>query len=354
MIYTLEEDYGNPSSMHLHGKKARQSLENSRQMIANFLRVKAQEIFFTSGGTESAHLLLNGIMLQKPHGHFVTSGVEHACIYETAKGLEKKGYQTTFLNPGEWGAIQPDAVREAIRSDTRLISLMAVNNETGVKTDWEAIAEIAEANHIPFIVDGVALLGKEAFSIPKGVSAIFFSGHKIHASKGIGFCFCRQNVKLVPTIMGGNQEYNRRAGTENLAAIAGLAEAVNILEESQGNITLHMQQMRNLLEESLLKGLPNITINGDGPRVVNTSNISFIGVDGESLLMKLDLEGISVSHGSACSSGALEPSRILLNMNIPLTQARSAIRFSVGRTTTKSEIERTVLIIVKSINSLLK
>lgn len=354
MVKVLEEDFGNPSSIHFHGQKARQRLEKSRQTIADYLGVKPEEIFFTSGGTESAHLLLNGIMLRKPQGHLISSTVEHACIYETAKELEKKGYAATFLNPGEWGAIKPDAVREAIRPDTRLITLMAVNNETGVKTDWEAISEIAESYHIPFVVDGVALLGKESFQIPKGVSAAFFSGHKIHASKGIGFCFCRQAVKLIPIFMGGSQEYHRRAGTENLSAIAGLAEAVKILAEDQASITCHLKNMRDLLEGSLLKNLPNVIINGLGPRVVNTSNISFDGIDGETLLMKLDLERISVSHGSACSSGALEPSRILLNMNIPLKQARSAIRFSVGRTTSQCEIEQAVSLIRKIINNLLK
>lgn len=352
VVKALESDYGNPSSTHFHGQQARQTLDKSRQTIANFLQVKPQEIFFTSGGTEGAHLLLNGILLQKSKGHFITSTIEHACVYETCKELEKKGYEATYLSSGEWGAITPDAVQAAIRPDTRLITLMAVNNETGIKTDWEAIAEIAAAHHIPFVMDGVALLGKEAFYLPRGLTAAFFSGHKIHAPKGIGFCMCRQSIKLAQVITGGNQENNRRAGTENLAAIAGLAEAIKILQDEQSLITPHLNSLCKLLEESLSTQLFGTHINGQGPRVANTVNLSFDHVDGESLLMKLDLEGISVSHGSACSSGALEPSRILLNMNIPLEQARTAIRFSVGRTTTLQEIEQAVYLIVKAINSL--
>ncbi len=196
MVKVLEEDFGNPSSIHFHGQKARQRLEKSRQTIADYLGVKPEEIFFTSGGTESAHLLLNGIMLRKPQGHLISSTVEHACIYETAKELEKKGYAATFLNPGEWGAIKPDAVREAIRPDTRLITLMAVNNETGVKTDWEAISEIAESYHIPFVVDGVALLGKESFKFQRESMRLFLAGIKFTPQKGSVFVFADKRLNL--------------------------------------------------------------------------------------------------------------------------------------------------------------
>lgn len=351
IVQALQIECGNPSSMHWHGKMARQKLEQSREAVARFLKVKPQEIIFTSGGTEGAELLINGILWQKPKGHFITSSAEHACVYQLTKELEKKGYEGTFLSPGKWGAVKPEAVRAAIRSDTRLITLMAVNNETGVKTDWEAIAEIAEHANIPFVLDGVALLGKEPFILPKGVSAAFFSGHKIYAPKGIGFCFCRQSLKLVPTFVGGSHEFNRRAGTENLSGIIALAAAIGIIEKDQKVITDHLKTMRDLLEKGLTQ-LTGVTVNGQGPRVANTSNLSFSGVDGETLLMRLDMEGISVSHGSACSSGALEPSRILLNMDIPLAEARSAIRFSVGRTTTQTEINQAINIITKIVNEL--
>ncbi|MFI5343986.1 MAG: cysteine desulfurase family protein [Chlamydiales bacterium] len=354
ILEALQTECGNPSSIHLHGRQARQKLEECRESIAHFLQVKPQEIFFTSGGTEGAHTLMHGILLQKPFGHLITSSAEHACVYQTAKELEKKGYAVTFLSPGEWGAVKPEAILEAIQPDTRLIALMAVNNETGVKTDWEAIAAVAEKFNIPFVLDGVSLLGKETFKLPKGVAAAFFSGHKIYTPKGVGFCCCRQSMKLLPTFAGGSQEFNRRAGTENFSGIIGLAKAIHIIAQDQTSITGHLEKMRGLLESTLLSQLTDVQVNGRGPRIVNTANLTFHGVDGEALLMKLDLAGVSVSHGSACSSGALEPSRILLNMGLPLSAARSAIRFSVGRTTSAAEIERASAIIINAVNELRK
>lgn len=347
LIQQLQEEEGNPSSIHAHGRQSRKKLEESRLIIAKFLKLKPNEIIFTSGGTEGAYLLLHGLMKSFANGHLITSTVEHPCVYETAKNFEKLGYQASYLSPGLYGAVHPEAVKETLRPDTRLITLMAVNNETGVKTDIEGIAEIALEARIPFIVDGVALLGKELFQIPRGVSAMFFSGHKLHAPKGIGFCFCRQSLKLLPLYSGGNQEFHRRAGTENLPGIVALAEAVRILDQEQLLITGQLRERRDLLEKMLIDQLGGVSVNGEGPRIVNTTNLSFEGVDGESLLLNLDLEGISVSHGSACSSGALEPSRVILNMGIPLKQARSAIRFSVGRNTTQEEVLEAVEIIKK-------
>lgn len=342
IIQELKEEVGNPSSVHFHGQKCRQRLDQSRHTLAQFLKVKTHEIIFTSGGTEGANLLLNGLFQACSGEHLVTSSAEHSCVYQAAQELEKKGVDVSFLDPGLWGSVKPEAVKDAIRPSTRCIALMAVNNETGVKTDIEAIAALAQEAGIPFIVDGVALLGKEHFSIPAGVSAMFFSGHKLHAPKGIGFMFCKQTLKLNPFLVGGNQEFKRRPGTENLSAIVGLAAAIEILKQEQEEATQQMKQMRDRLEQGLLNQLDDVVINGQGPRVVNVSNLSFLGVDGESLLINLDMEGISVSHGSACSSGALEPSRILLKMGIPSFQARSSLRFSVSQFTTEQEIDFTI------------
>lgn len=338
LIKELEEEEGNPSSTHFQGQQSRRKLEQSRQSIARFFQVKPNEIIFTSGGTEGASLLIQGIMKQHPSGHVITSGAEHACVYQTVKELEKSGAEATFLPAGRHGAVHPDEVEQAIRSGTRLITLMAVNNETGVMTDIESIAALAERRHIPLIVDGVAWLGKELIRIPAGVSALFFSGHKIHAPKGIGFCICRHPLRLTPLFVGGGQENNRRAGTENLPGIVALAAAIEILEKNQEGMMAHMRRMRDQLEGELISSLSDVLVNGSGPRTCNTSNLAFLGVEGEDILMNLDMKGISVSHGSACSSGALEPSRILLEMGIPLSQARSSIRFSVSRTTTEAEI----------------
>lgn len=352
LVEELKNEQGNPSSIHFYGKLTKQKLEGCRYAIARFFKVKPHEVIFTSGGTEGAALLIRGLMLRYPTAHVISSGAEHPCVYQTLAELRKGGADVLFLPTKEWGAVRPEDVEKAIRPETRLITLMAVNNETGVRTDIEAIASIAQRANIPFIVDGVAWLGKEKIDLPVGVSAAFFSGHKIHAPKGVGFCICRSNLKLSPLFAGGNQEFNRRAGTENLPGIIALAQAIALLEQSQDLFIHHMQQMRDLFENELLKRLPNCVVNGFAPRVCNTSNLAFIGLDGESLLIHLDLEGISASHGSACSSGALEPSRVLVEMGIPLTQVHSSLRFSVGRSTTEDEIRQAVAIIVRVVEKM--
>lgn len=352
LIKQLEEEKGNPSSVHFYGQKCRHQLDQSRQIIARFLHAKPNEVIFTSGGTEGAALLLQGYLFQHPNCHVITSGTEHACVYETLKEFQKRGCGVSFLSSGKWGAVSPEEVLQAIRPETRLISLMAVNNETGVKSDIERIAAIAESANIPFFVDGIAWLGKEKIEIPSGVSALFFSGHKIHAPKGVGFCICRRSVKLSPLFFGGNQEYYRRAGTENLPGIAALAEAVRLLEIHQDEWIEHMRRMRDLFELELIKRLPETTVNGLGPRICNVSNLSFPGMDGETMLIHLDKEGIAASHGSACASGALEPSRVLLEMGLTQAQAQSSLRFSFGRTTTESEVHQAVQIIVRIVEKL--
>lgn len=352
LLQELEIEKGNPSSIHFYGRECKKKLEHSREVIAGYLKVKPGEIIFTSGGTEGANLLLQGFFNQVPQGHVITSDAEHSCVYNIMKLMEKKGRDITFLSAGQWGAVQAQELLKAIRPDTCLIVLMAVNNETGVKTGINEIASIAEQRGIPLIVDGVALLGKEAFDIPQGVSAMFFSGHKLHAPKGVGAVFCRSSLKLAPYMIGGAQENNRRAGTENLPGIVAFAKAIELFSENQHAYTERMRFLRDRLEASLKRDLKDISILGEGPRVVNISNISFDGVDGESLLIGLDNEGISVSHGSACTSGAIEPSRILLNMGVPLRKARSAIRFSVSRQTSEEEIDRCVAIVVKLVRKL--
>lgn len=352
IVEELHESEGNPSSIHYHGKRCRQRLDRARSLIAEYLCVKPQELIFISNGTEGANLALRGLFPDHAQGHIITSGAEHSCVHQVVKDLEKRGAQATFLSVGVWGSVRPEAVKKALRPDTKLITLMAVNNETGVKTDIEAIALIAQEAGIPFVVDGVALLGKEQFSIPEGVTGMFFSGHKLHAPKGIGLLFCRQKAKLKPLFIGGEQEFNRRAGSENLPGIVGFAKAIEILKSELEQGSLHMRKMRDHLEEGLKASLEGIWINGEGPRVVNTTNISFEGVDGELLLMRLDQDGISVSHGSACSSGALEPSRVLLDMGIPLERSRSAIRFSVSRFTTQLEIDQCIDRVSRLVRSL--
>ena len=266
--------------------------------------------------------------------------------------MESETLSVSYLPGGSYGATTLEAVKKACRSNTSLIVLMAVNNETGVKTDIESIAAFAKEKGIHFIVDGVALLGKETFTIPEGVSAICFSGHKLHAPKGIGFAFIRKSVKLQPLQTGGDQEFGLRGGTENMTGIIALSEAINLLNTGFEASSKRMEMLRDRLEQGILNQLPHVVVNGEGPRIVNTSNLCFKGIEGELLMANLDMEGIAVSLGSACASGALEPSRVLLNMGLSTDDASSSLRFSLSRFTTEEEIDRTIKAVVSIVRRL--
>lgn len=346
------EDLGNASSIHSYGRAAKAKLSTARRDIANFLGVKTEEIIFTSGGTEGANLLIRGVVGSHAGGHIISTTLEHAAVFETLKSLCHDRWKCTFINPGEYGAATPEQVRAALQSDTKAIVLMAVNNETGVKTDIDSMCAIAQEVSIPLIVDGVALLGKESFKIASGISGMFFSGHKLHGPKGVGIAYIKGNLKLSSICTGGDQEYRRRGGTENLPAILGLAEAVRILREELPGASERILRLREKFEHELSQQLPHCRINGLGPRSVNTSSIAFPGVEGELLLTKLDLAGVAASHGSACASGGLEPSRVLINMGIPMDIAASSIRFSLSRMTTELEIDAAMDIIVKYVQGL--
>jgi cysteine desulfurase len=332
----------NPSSIHFFGQEAKNRLQKARDAIASFLKVKPHEIIFTAGGTEAMNLLLRGICLKEISGHAITSNVEHACVYNTLCDLQGQGLEISFLPAGLLGAVSPAQVKEAIRSDTRFIALTAVNNETGVKHDLDTIGQIALESKIPFFVDGVSWLGKELFSIHPGIAGMAFSGHKFHGPKGCGFAFIRSTWKLHPQMTGGKQEYSLRAGTENLAGIVGLAKAIELLHTELPQATERMAILRDRLEAGLLVKANPVVVNGIGPRICNTCNLSFPGDLGEDLLIALDMAGIAVSHGSACSSGALEPSRILTSMGLPSQIAKSAIRFSLSRNTNVEEIDNAI------------
>lgn len=352
VVYHLEATQGNPSSIHSYGQEARRILSQSRRQIADYLGVKSNEIIFTSSGTEALNMILRGVFDRHPQGHLITSSAEHACVYATAKTMESEGCTVSFLAPGLWGAVTPEAVQKAITPATRLIALMAVNNETGVKTDIQRIAALAQEAKIPFLVDGVGLMGKEVFEIPAGVSAMCFSGHKFHAPKGIGFAYLCSTLRIDPLIIGGEQEFAKRGGTENLPGIAGLAAAISLLQSELPQASNKMLRLRDKLEQELSQRLKGVSVNGLGPRVVNTVNLSFEGIEGETLLAMLDMEGVAVSHGSACASGALEPSRILLNMGMPRVKAATAIRISLSRFTTEDDIDAAIGIISRLVTKL--
>lgn len=349
MVELLRSTPGNPSSSHHYGQEAVKVMTRARQTMADLLGVSPRDLVFTSGGTESINLAIQGILAASP-GHVISTDLEHAAVYNTLRILEARGVPVTYLKPGATGAATPASVAEAIRPETRLIVLMAVNNETGIKTDVEGIARVAQEHAVPFVVDGVAWIGKDAVAIPSGVSALCLSGHKIHGPKGVGALFLRKGTPFVPLCGGGPQERGRRPGTENVAGIAAMAEALSLCYEVLPEAVDKMRDLRDFFEETLCQQMGNVVVHGKGrPRICNTSNIAFTGIDGESLLIQLDLQGVMASHGSACSSGALEPSRVLLNMGISREEASSSLRFSFSRMTTREEIEKAVKIIVNAV-----
>ena len=335
----------NPSSVHQFGQEAKRYITRSRDTIAHTLHVKPSELIFTSGGTEALNYLIRGFYALQPQGHIISSNVEHPAVRLTLADLERMGASVTYLDAGLWGAIRPDLLEAAITPKTRLITLMAVNNITGVKTDFTAIAAIAEKHQVPLVVDGVQLLGKEEFQIPRGVSGMAFSSHKIHGPQGVGLALLRSHYKLPPLITGGAQEQGRRGGTENIPGIVGFAKAVQLLQKALPNATSQMQKLRDRLIEGVMRAIGNIVVHGQGPRICNTAHIGFPGIDAETLLIQLDLAGVAASHGSACTSGGLEPSPILLSMGIPPKLAASSIRFSLSRFTTAEEIDHTIELI---------
>ncbi|MCE5293638.1 MAG: cysteine desulfurase [Chlamydiales bacterium] len=343
--------FGNPSSIHGYGQEARAYLIKARDDIARLFGVRSQEIIFTATATEALNMLLRGFFGSDFSGHMITSSVEHPAVYATCQYLESRGVEVTYLAVGPYGAPKPEELKAAIKSNTRLICLMAANNETGVETDINQMAEIAISHKIPFIVDGVSLLGKEIFSkLHPGISAICFSGHKCYAPKGAAFAIVRKGFKLQPHLTGGHQEHGIRAGTENLASIVTMAKALEYLVEESKVYLEPLRALRDYFEDELKKRFEFVTINGTGPRIANTSNVCFQDVDGEALLMYLDLQGVAASLGSACSSGALEPSRVLLNMGLTRKQALASIRFSLSRYTTRQEIDQTLQILSQALN----
>ncbi len=333
-------DYGNPSSIHRPGQLARQHLWAARSQIAAYLGGTTDELLFTSGGTESINLMVRGFHAAHPGGHWITTAIEHSALYQTIQELaQKEKVSVTYIPCGLYGAPKPEAIKASIRHDTSALIFSAVNGETGVRIDLEQITQIALLHNIPLLIDAVAWIGKEPPPLYPGIAAYAISGHKFHAPKGIGALFCRTSLKLFPEITGGPQEYQKRAGTENLPGAIALAEAISILKEEQSMISTSLLQLRKRLEEGLFQSIPDLLLNGEGPRISNTVNISFTGVDGESLLMQLDRAHIAVSHGSACASGAIEPSRVLREMGMDRKRARSSLRFSLSRMNTESEVD---------------
>jgi cysteine desulfurase len=334
------ERFGNASSIHHHGQETRAAVEDARESVAELLGCGTSEIVFTSGGTESDNLALAGWV--GPGDHVITSSVEHHAVLHASKHLEKLGCELTILPVDSRGLIDPADVDRALRPNTKLISVMMANNETGVLEPMEEIGKIARRANVLFHTDAVQAAAKVPIDVGRiGCDALSISGHKIHAPQGVGALYLKKGTRLEPLFHGGRHERSRRAGTENVAGIVGLGKAAELarLALDRGD-DKKMAAMRDRLQQGILAQVTETGVNGEGAaRVPNTTNIHFEGIEGEALEIALDLKGLAVSTGSACSSGAIEPSHVLIAMGLRPDQARSSIRFSLGKQTTESDID---------------
>jgi len=356
----LAEEFGNASSVHAFGQRARARVDDARAHVAALIDADQSEVVFTAGGTESDNFALRGAAeALEPTGrkHIVASGIEHEAVLMTLRALERRGWSVTILNVGESGVLTPQALERVMNSDTALVSIMHANNEVGTIQPVAELAAIAHRSGALFHTDAVQSVGKIPVSVRAlDVDLLSLSGHKFGGPKGTGALWIKRNVRLTPFMTGGRQERNRRAGTENVAGIAGLGAAAAYAARALPVHASHVGVLRDRLERGILAGVPGTRLNGDPDRrVPNTSNISFDGLEAESLLIALDLEGVAVSTGSACSSGTLEPSHVLKAMGFSGVRTRNAIRFSLGPANTEAEIDfvvRTVPGLVTKLRSL--
>ncbi|MCP4178209.1 MAG: cysteine desulfurase [bacterium] len=349
MLPYFLEKYGNPSSTHDFGQKVIHAIDNSRLQISKFIGSKPDEIIFTGSGTESNNLVLIGIAHKNRNkkNHIITTMIEHSSVFSTCKFLENIGYKVTYLPVDNNGLVSPDDVKAAITDKTVLISVMMANNETGTIQKIEEISKIAEGNRVYMHTDAIQAAGKLRLDVNKlSVDLLSISGHKIYGPKGIGALYIRRGISIDPIIHGGGQEKKIRSGTENVPGIIGLGKACEIADRDFDKNVAHLTKLRNALESGILKNIPNAKINVlSENRVASTSNISFPGVENESLLVRLDLNGIAVSTGSACGATSSEVSRSLKAMGLSTKELYSALRFSVGLSTTMEDIEHTVEVI---------
>lgn len=343
MLPCFTESFGNPSSIHSCGRRALAYVKEARRQVAELLGCQASEIVFTSSGTEGDNLALKGMLNRGDH--LIVSAIEHSAILMACKWLEKQGCEVTCVGVNGNGQVEPDSIRGALKPNTRLISVMMANNETGVLQPVEEIGRIAAEADIWFHTDAVQAAGKVSISVNQiGCDLLTLSAHKFHGPQGIGALFVRAGTPLRPQLHGGHQEKRRRPGTENVAGIAGLGRACALAQSGFVNGSIQrIAGLRDRLESVLTSLVPGTRINGRGaPRVANTTNILFENVSGDALVLALDELGIAASRGSACSAGAADPSSVLMAMGLNGQQSRSSVRFSLGKQNTPEEIDLTI------------
>jgi len=339
------EHFGNASSIHHHGQETRAAVERARESIAALLGCRASEIVFTSGGTEADNLAIFGLEnlgLAKRGSHVITSTIEHHAVLNSCKYLQTSGCEVTYVPVDGHGQVDPDEVRKALRPNTRLISIMMANNETGVLQPLEEIGRVAAEADVYFHTDAVQAAGKIAIDVKRiGCDLLSISGHKMHAPQGVGALYVRKGTALRSMLHGGGHERSRRAGTENVPGIVALGRAAELARQGFARDDAdRISGLRDRLEQTILNQVEATAVNGqDAPRVPNTTSIHFEGIEGEALVIALDLKGLAVSTGAACSSGAIEPSHVLTAMGMRPDQARGSLRFSLGKQNTSEDID---------------
>src|SRR5713101_7102010 len=344
MLPYFSEIFGNPSSIHAFGREAREGMDLARERVASFLKVSSQEIVFTSGGTESDNFAVKGLAAARGKGHLITSKVEHHAVLRTCQALEAQGFDVAYVGVDEHGMVDPEDVRRAIRPDTIAISIMHANSEVGTIQPIAAIGRIAREHGIPLHVDAVQTLGKVPLDLDAfGIDVLSFSGHKIYGPKGVAALYIRKGTKMVAIQHGGEHERRRRAGTENVPGIVGLGKAVEVRARDMMDEAVRVTALRDRLWNSVRRRIPEVRLDGHPTeRLPGTNNIAFRHVESESIVLGLDLKGVAVSAGSACTAGHVEPSHVLVALGLPLDWAMGAVRFSLGRTTTTEDVDYAV------------
>ncbi|MEK7879846.1 MAG: cysteine desulfurase NifS [candidate division NC10 bacterium] len=341
MLPYFGERFGNPSSVHSFGREARDGLDTARETIARFLRAGKDELLFTSGGTESDNLAVKGVAWASGSGHIITSQIEHHAVLHTCQALEAQGFRVTYLPVDEFGMVDPDDVTRAVRPDTILITVMHANSEVGTIQPVAEIGRIARERGIPFHVDAIQTLGKVPIDLDAfGINLLSFSGHKIYGPKGVAGLYIRKRTKMVAVQHGGDHERRRRAGTENVPGIVGFGKAVEIRAREMEAEGARLMAQRDRLWAGISAQVPEVRLNGHPTRrLPGTLNVSFRHVESESIVLGLDLKGVGLSAGSACTSGNVEPSHVLVAMGVPLDWAVGAVRASLGRENSPEDID---------------
>ena len=344
MIPYLKEQYGNPSSIHRYGRMAHKAIEKARKQIASLINADTSEILFTSGGTESNNTVLNGVAMKNPSSKIITSMIEHDAILEPCKKLSQNGFDVEYISVDSYGMINPIDIENAISEKTSIVSIMFGNNEVGTIQPISEIAKICSKHNVLFHTDAVQAVGKVPINVKElSIDLLSISSHKLYGPKGIGALYIKNGINLDPVILGGGQEHGLRSGTENVANIVGFGKACEIAKNNLSENISHTKKLRDILVEKVLNEIPKVTLNGHlQSRLPNNAHFTFLGVNGEDLIIKLDENGIAASTGSACSVNTQKASHVLESMGFSLEQITGSLRLTMGIFNDQKEIEQTV------------